>query len=180
MNGTSPGSDGGPVWPAVVIAVALGLVAAVAAARLRTPPAVAAVLGCVTLLAGLGLSLPLSVEADAHHERWLEVYAVDHSVGFVLLADIGLTVALLVAVAAESTSWARTLAWPFAAATLLVGAVAYGGVRGAFLHPATGLQLGAAALVVEALLRLGTLTALAHTHRIPTALPAASATSPPA
>ncbi|UFR06926.1 hypothetical protein KBP30_39710 [Streptomyces sp. Go40/10] len=134
----------------------------------------------MTLLAGLGLSLPLTLERDVHHERWVEVYADDDSKAFVLLADVALTVALLVAVAAAATSWARLLAWPFAAATLLVGAAAYGGVRGAFRHPAPGLQLGAAPLAVEALLRLGTLTAPARTHRIPTALPAASPISPPA
>ncbi|AWT41536.1 hypothetical protein DMT42_03890 [Streptomyces actuosus] len=67
------------MWLAVVIAVALGLVAAIAAARLRTPPAIAAVLGCVMLLAGPGLSLPLSVERDVHHERWVEVCAADDS-----------------------------------------------------------------------------------------------------
>lgn len=178
MNGTSTGSEGLHVGLTVVVAVALGLAAAVVAARQRTPHAIAAVLGCVTLLAGLGLSLPLTLDRDVRHERWVEVYAVDDAKAFVLLADIALTVALLLAVAAASTSWARILAWPFAAATLLAGAMAYGGVRGAFQHPATGLQLGAATLLVEALLRLGTLTALVRAHRIPTALPAAPPATP--
>jgi hypothetical protein len=56
--------------------------------------------------------------------------------------------------------------------------VDYGGVRGASQHPAGGLQLGAAALVLESLLRLGTLAALARAHRIPMALPAESSASP--
>lgn len=50
----------------------------------------------------------------------------------------------------------------------------YGGVRGAFQHPAGGLQLGTAALVLEPLLRLGTLAALARAHRILMARPAES------
>jgi hypothetical protein len=172
VNGTSTASDGLPVWLAVAVAVALGLAAAFLAARQSTPPAVAAALGCVILLAGFGLSLPLTLEPDSLHERWVRVYAGDDAKLFVFLADIALTVALMVAVAAESTSLARALTWPFAAVTLMVGAVAYGGVRGAFQHPAAGLQLGAAALTLEFLLRLGTLTALARTHRIPMALPA--------
>jgi hypothetical protein len=131
------------------VTVALGLAAALLAARQSTPPAIAAVFGCVTLLAGLGPSLPLTLEPAAVHGRWVEVYAGEYPKGFVLLADIALTVALLMAVAAESTSLAQALTWPFTAVTLLVAAVAYGGVRGAFQHPATGLQLGAAALVLE-------------------------------
>lgn len=172
MNGTSTATDGLPVWVAVAMALALGFAAAFLAARQSTPPAIAAALGCVILLAGLGLSLPLTLEPDALHEHWVKVYAGDDPKLFIFLADIALTVALMVAVAAESTFLARALTWPFAAVTLLVGAVAYGGIRGASQHPATGLQLGAAALTLESLLRLGTLTALARTHRIPMALPA--------
>lgn len=167
---------------AVAIALALGLGTALLGARQSTPPAIAAALGCVTLLGGLGLSLPLTREPDAIHERWVKVYVGDDPRLFVFLflADIALTVALLVAVAAESTSAVRALAWPFAAMTLLVAVVAYGGVRGAFQRPEAGLQLGAVALVLESLLRLGTVAALIRAHRIPMALPAGSGASPPA
>ncbi|MFF9623929.1 hypothetical protein [Streptomyces griseosporeus] len=54
-----------------------------------------------------------------------------------------------------------------------------GGVRGAFQHPEACLQLGVVALILESLLRLGSVAALIRAHRIPMALPAGSGATTP-
>jgi hypothetical protein len=157
---------------AVPIALLLGLAGALWVAWRPTPPRLGAALGCVVLLALAGLRLPLTVEFDVRYDRWVEVYAGDDPKLYVFLADIALTMVLLVTGATGATAVVRGLKWPFAAVTLLVGAVGLGGVRGAFLHPTTGLQTGAAVLALEFLLRLGVLVALVRAGRVPMAMPA--------